>query len=129
MSILKTADASDAYKTANSYPLREEGFDPFITGSFLVSKDYNDVDLVIKGGFVESGTDGWMLCGEPFYEEVDGWRAYRKGDVNLIVCEEEDAYRKWAISTSVMRKLFAAGVDLSQRDHRVALFQGVFDAV
>lgn len=68
--------------------------------------------------------DGWKFDGSEAYansvREGQGFRSYRKGDVNLVVTSEREFYDRFVAATTVAKHL-----NLLQKSDRVALFQAV----
>lgn len=49
-----------------------------------------------------------------------GVRTFRLGEVNLIVVDEEDDFKRWQVATQI-----ASRMNLKSKPERIALFQGV----
>lgn len=68
--------------------------------------------------------DGWTFDGSEAYvnsvEEGDGFRSYRKGDINLVITSDRGFYSRFMAATSIAKHL-----NLLQKADRIALFQAV----
>lgn len=101
----------------------------FITGSVAFNGQGNDLDVVCLVRALPppcSTNSGWVLCGEESYESQGMFIALRKGDVNLILCEDAEYYRAWATAKEVC--LYLSKVhSMTTRDVRVAIHKMIVD--
>lgn len=103
-----------------------------LTGSAVVTGEGNDIDIVILQPF-EIGAElvehleqyGWVLCGEASYESQGMFAAFRKGDVNIIVVEDDEYFRKWETALEVCKYLHLVG--LSDKTWRVTMHKIIVD--
>lgn len=101
-----------------------------IGGSTAINGEGNDVDAIILVDTdienVEVHANGWVLLGEESYHSCGMFKSYRKGDLNIIITDDEWYYEKWKIALNVciwMR--FKHG--LSDRDTRVDIHSIICD--
>lgn len=57
---------------------------------------------------------------EEYDLESEGFSCYRKDNINLIVTEDYDWYKKWVFSTAVAMKL-----NLLKKEDRITLFKAI----
>lgn len=100
-----------------------------ITGSVAFNGQGNDLDVVCLVYALPSPcstNSGWVLCGEESYESRGMFVALRKGDVNLILCEDVEYYRAWATAKEVCTYLSKV-YGTNTRDVRVAIHKIIVD--
>lgn len=79
---------------------------------FLVNGYYDYDKILLK--------DGWKRCADEEYEVGESFQAYRKGDENYIVTEDDSFYFCFVKATEGAKAL-----NLKDKSDRIALFQGV----
>lgn len=57
---------------------------------------------------------------EEYDLEEEGFSSYRKGNINLIVTENYEWYKKWVLATKVAKKL-----NLLKKEDRIILFKAI----
>ena len=77
-------------------------------GSTTINGEGNDLDIIILVGRdieaiedIELHAEGWALLGEESYQSCGMFKSYRKGDLNLIVTDDELYYENWKIARNV----------------------------
>jgi len=65
--------------------------------------------------------DGWDFCGD--YEFAGRFAAFRKGQENYIVTEDEDFFNRYVFATEAARAL-----NLLNKEDRITLFQAIADS-
>jgi hypothetical protein len=88
----------------------------------LVSDHRSFRNDVLLEGF-EIGGSMWLDSHTPL-ESEDRFSSYTKGQVNLIVTQDEIFYRKFIAATVVAKRL-----NLMSKEDRIALFQAVLYGV
>lgn len=104
----------------------------YLVGSTSVNGVGNDIDIVVVHNNLDYAAmvledAGWVLNTAEVYRgiESDGWFSARKGELNLLV-SEEDVRDQWLVADEVCR-LFVTFVGRpSTRDERVAFHRAVF---
>lgn len=76
---------------------------------------YEICSFLIRNGFRQSCADE-----EEYDLENEGFECYRKNNINLIVTENYDWYKKWVFSTVVAMKL-----NLLKKEDRITLFKAI----
>lgn len=64
--------------------------------------------------------NGWEACNSKEYEGQDGdynWSAYRKGNLNYLITDNQDYYDKFELATNLATKL-----NLLEKSQRITLF-------
>ena len=97
-----------------------------LTGSAVVTGEGNDIDIVILQPrdidadlVAHLEQYGWVLCGEASYESHGMFAAFRQGDVNIIVIDDAEYFRKWETALEVCKYLHLVG--LSDKAWRVTM--------
>lgn len=123
-SIDKTVAANAVKEVLASTP----SLDAFLTGSLVVQKTGNDVDVVALADNDRTLGQDWLASeiGEADYAG-DGWVAYRKDHINLIWCDNSFTFQKWRFATQLMDSLHTQGCDMSNREFRVIIFDKIVD--
>lgn len=101
-----------------------------IGGSVGITGKGNDIDVIVLvqddlSDVVEVLQDVWSLCGEESYESQGMFAAFRVGDVNVIVVNDEVYYDNWLAALEVCTWLHSNGT--TGRDVRVAMHQIIVD--
>jgi hypothetical protein len=90
---------------------------------------HRDVDYIcITGKEIEQASEdlqrfGWTYEGNAPYHGGNNpspFRSFRKGQINLIVTEEDEFYHKFVLATKVAKKL-----NLLYKEQRILLFQAI----
>jgi len=88
-------------------------------------KDTDNDTVMLVNGFYDWQqallNDGWEQCGD--YEFGGQFNAFRKGQENYIVTEDEDFFNRYIFATEAARSL-----NLLVKDDRIKLFQAVANA-
>lgn len=101
------------------------------TGSSVICNppvENTDIDFIICAmdmaklhTFLESNNFKLSVSDEEEYDlESEGFSCYRKDNINLIVTEDYDWYKKWVFSTVVAMKL-----NLLKKEDRITLFKAI----
>lgn len=101
-------------------------------GSTAINGVGNDLDVIIYQGadlgtvvdLLEGST--WELLGEESYNSEGDFVAFRKGNLNIIVCNNTAYYRDWLVAMDVCCYL-AVHHGLTTRDVRVAIHKMIVD--
>lgn len=85
-------------------------------------KDTDNDTVVLVNGYYEwpdlLEKEGWERCGEDYGD--DGSQAFRKGEENYIVMEDEELFKKWIYATEAAKAL-----NLLKKEDRIALFSAI----
>jgi hypothetical protein len=84
----------------------------------------NDTILLVNGFFPWQEmllNDGWEQCG--YYEFAGRFQAFRKGEENYIVTEDEEFFKRYIHATEAAKAL-----NLLNKDDRIKLFRAVAEA-
>lgn len=105
---------------------------PFVTGSTLVQEEGNDCDIVVlfDGAAHKAyphAINELTACGGDYETGGDGWGAYRKGEVNLLLCHSQEAYSCWLRATRALYSLAQVTDCMKDKKVRVALFRALID--
>lgn len=102
------------------------------TGSTYFCNVGNDADYVVH---VESLSDAlkslgyfWEMCGKFYGDQL----TLRKGDINLIIVQDETQYRSWCTSFEVCTAMLENRGDLRERNLRAhvhSAISGEYDVV
>lgn len=74
-------------------------------------------DSLVRAGF---GHDGSDISDHHDFDWNSKFRSYSRGEVNLIITDDEDFHRRFLAASSVAKRL-----NLLRKEDRVALFQAV----
>lgn len=101
----------DAYNALSNFTLKYPNhlFDAFLTGSAIINKEGEDIDICIKAERKDLNIflkDGWEPCNEKHYANGE-FKALRKEEVNLILVSKQKQYDAWVTATQVMKDLRA----------------------
>jgi len=73
--------------------------DHLLTGSVVFNGEGNDIDIVILSEHTSIPhlmlPSEYELCGAESYDDIGMFVAVRKGDYNLIICNEREYYYGW----------------------------------
>lgn len=104
----------------------------YLVGSTSVNGVGNDIDIVVVHNNLDYAAmvledAGWVLNTAEVYRgiESDGWFSARKGELNLLV-SEEDVRDQWLVADEVCRLFVTIVGRPSTRDERVAFHRAVF---
>lgn len=104
-----------------------------LTGSAVINGEGNDLDVVMLVDYLpgsvkhlELSYDGWELCGDESYESKGMFVAYRKGNLNIILCADSEYYSRWEVARRLCSAL-RANFGLATRDVRVLVHQIIVD--
>ena len=102
------------------------------TGSAYFCDVGNDADYVVHveslGNALQSLGGVWEMCGALYGDQL----TLRKGDINLIIVQEETQYRSWCTGFEVCMAMLENRGDLRERNLRVyvhSAIRGDYDVV
>ena len=99
-------------------------------GSATINGEGNDLDIIILVGTdledTELRAEGWALLGVESYLSCGMFKSYRKGDLNLVITDDELYYENWKIARNVCIWL-ASRHGLRDRETRVMVHHLVCD--
>jgi hypothetical protein len=86
----------------------------------LVRVATDRLDDFMKAAVIDGWTERPLTGHEDEYEDCADFWPLRKGDLNLIVCVDEEFYKRFDAATHVAKRL-----NLLNKPDRIALFQAV----
>lgn len=102
------------------------------TGSAYFCDVGNDADYVVHveslSDALQSLGDLWEMCGSFYGDQL----TLRKGDINLVIVQDETQYRSWCTSFEVCTAIGVNGGDLGERSLRAdvhSAIRGDYDVV
>lgn len=102
--------------------LLENNLPFFATGSRVVCDPPvmdTDVDIVVYDEIGRLSMRSWAEATTDS-DYGGGVRTFRQGEVNLIITDDADVFKRWKIATQIAKRL-----NLKSKPERIALFQGV----
>lgn len=120
-----TAAAAEGWSKRIGLPVKRHQ----IIGSCYIFGEGKDVDILVEVSDIEEwhhvlSDEGWDMADG--YENIDGWFAARKGDLNLLVCEDEEHYCNMLGAAWVCRALYLNGQLTPQdKDTRVLIHRAL----
>lgn len=116
--IIEDMPCVDLYETGSKFicnpPVTDTDEDWIVDCSF--ENQYYDAAVYLETqGFKRSNMD----CDD--YDDIrENFTSYRKGDINLILCNKKPFYKKFVLATLIAKEL-----NLLEKEHRISLFQAM----